>query len=319
MNTKVVRAIDEYLDQKGLSETTPVEVASYLDRKGILKDSKDRPGKPLRDLLRKGEIPNAHQNGNRWVIRRSKLKFQNNVVGRITVPGKPKVTASVTKASTHKLQPFGEAISQLISDITSETCEIHYEYKPSWLTSYPKEQDLAEYPILEDIYRNISGHDKPLGQMLEMVSPGKRKSRQPFDIWIEHPFQCAIEFDEMQHFNQFRYATLSHYDRVNTGFSVKYYRQLNEGVLVKPGSSGFQKLQSNDPIFPPALKGSRQDNRIRQRAFRDVLKDVFPLVQGASPTIRTPYHLTSMRIKDFSQQDVDNVVAYVSKFLPIGQ
>jgi len=76
MNTKVVRAIDAYLDNKGLKETTPVDVGPYLEKRGILKDSSSRPGKPLRDLLRKGQIPNAYQNGNRWVIRRSNFKSQ---------------------------------------------------------------------------------------------------------------------------------------------------------------------------------------------------------------------------------------------------
>ncbi|MBO6793234.1 MAG: GIY-YIG nuclease family protein [Balneolaceae bacterium] len=74
MNTKVVRAIDAFLDANNKIETTPPEVAPYLEKKGILKNSKQRSGKELRVLLRNGQIPNAIQKGNRWVIRRSNFR-----------------------------------------------------------------------------------------------------------------------------------------------------------------------------------------------------------------------------------------------------
>jgi hypothetical protein len=43
-----------------------VEAAAELDRLGLLKDSGSRPGLPLRNRLRAGEIANAHQEGGRW-------------------------------------------------------------------------------------------------------------------------------------------------------------------------------------------------------------------------------------------------------------
>jgi hypothetical protein len=49
---------------------TAVEAAGELDRMGLLVDSRSRPGKPLRDMLRAGQIEHAHQeNGGRWFIR----------------------------------------------------------------------------------------------------------------------------------------------------------------------------------------------------------------------------------------------------------
>ncbi len=80
MNTKVVRAIDAFLDANNKTETTPTDVASYLDKKGILRDSIHRPGLPLRKLLRNGKIPNAHQNGNKWIILRSNFKPKTDIV-----------------------------------------------------------------------------------------------------------------------------------------------------------------------------------------------------------------------------------------------
>lgn len=74
MNTRIVRAIDTFLDANHKTETTPVEVAPYLEKKGLLKNSRQRSGKQLRVLLRNGDIPNAYQNGNKWFIRRSKFQ-----------------------------------------------------------------------------------------------------------------------------------------------------------------------------------------------------------------------------------------------------
>lgn len=55
-----------------LQEVTAVSAAAWLDAVGILRDSKSRPGKPLRDLLRAGEIPGQVQLRNgRWYITRA--------------------------------------------------------------------------------------------------------------------------------------------------------------------------------------------------------------------------------------------------------
>jgi hypothetical protein len=47
-----------------------VDAAQELNRMGLLVDSRSRPGKPLRDMLRAGQIEHAYQeNGFRWFIR----------------------------------------------------------------------------------------------------------------------------------------------------------------------------------------------------------------------------------------------------------
>ena len=74
MNSKIVRAIDAFLDANNKQVTSPPEVAPYLEKIGVLRNSKARSGKELRVLLRNGQIPNAHQNGSKWVIQRSNFK-----------------------------------------------------------------------------------------------------------------------------------------------------------------------------------------------------------------------------------------------------
>jgi hypothetical protein len=68
--------ISDFL-QRGMSErsldTVPaVEAARWLDRGGLLKDSRHRPGLPLRELLRAGQILGQRQELNgRWFIDRA--------------------------------------------------------------------------------------------------------------------------------------------------------------------------------------------------------------------------------------------------------
>ena len=59
------------------------------------------------------------------------------------------------------------------------------------------------------------------------------------------------------------------------------------------------------------LKGEKQDNRIRQRAFRDYLKDIVPVKLGYNPTVRISYQVTNNRIKGFTEEDLENIKKYL--------
>jgi hypothetical protein len=67
----ITKFLDEYLTRTGRPSIDPVEANALLAKAGILRDSKDRPGKPLRNLLRKGQFPHAFQSGGKgsgWTI-----------------------------------------------------------------------------------------------------------------------------------------------------------------------------------------------------------------------------------------------------------
>lgn len=66
---KINRFLQSKLQQSALESIRAVEAAAWLDRAGLLRDSTARPGKPLRDLLRRGVITGQRQEGNRrWFI-----------------------------------------------------------------------------------------------------------------------------------------------------------------------------------------------------------------------------------------------------------
>ena len=80
---------------------------------------------------------------------------------------------------------------------------------------------------------------------------------------------------------------------------------------MKPGKSGFQKLKSNDILFPNFYDSELQDNRIRQRAFRDFLKDFLPIINKSNLIIRIPYHVTNKVIKNFSEVEISLIEGYL--------
>ena len=67
----IIEYLDNYLTRTGRTSIDPVEANAILEKAGILRDSKVRPGKPLRDILRKGQLPHAFQSGGKgssWKI-----------------------------------------------------------------------------------------------------------------------------------------------------------------------------------------------------------------------------------------------------------
>lgn len=67
----IISYLDNFLTQTGQSSIDPVAANAILSKAGLLSDSKDRPGKPLRNLLRNGQLPHAFQSGGKgssWTI-----------------------------------------------------------------------------------------------------------------------------------------------------------------------------------------------------------------------------------------------------------
>jgi hypothetical protein len=62
------------MKRRGLDEVSAVEAAQWLDKAGLLSDSETRPGLPLRQRLRRGEIGGVEQRPSvaygRWYVRR---------------------------------------------------------------------------------------------------------------------------------------------------------------------------------------------------------------------------------------------------------
>ena len=108
---EIINYLDTYLTRTGRPSIDPVEANAVLAKAGLLSDSKDRPGKPLRNLLRDGQLPHAFQSGGKgssWTIPHSS-KQTSKIISTISVATeieKPKQvikTAQVSSADTSQL------------------------------------------------------------------------------------------------------------------------------------------------------------------------------------------------------------------------
>ena len=72
----IIKFLDEYLAKTKQERINAVDANKILNKAGLLSDSKNRPGKPLRDLLRTGSLPHAYQvKGRFWFIPHSGNKI----------------------------------------------------------------------------------------------------------------------------------------------------------------------------------------------------------------------------------------------------
>ena len=101
MNTlAIIKFLDNYLETNNLTSLNAVESNALLEKANLLRDSKDRPGKPLRELLRKGIIPHAYQTSSRtWVIPRQSNPEKNQSI----LTPKPKRQSRPEKADIQDL------------------------------------------------------------------------------------------------------------------------------------------------------------------------------------------------------------------------
>lgn len=122
MNT-ITNFIDNYLTKSGRAEIDPVEANALLEKAGILHDSKDRPGKPLRDLLRKGELPHAFQTGGKG----SSWKIPHSSTGKSFISNYSNTNQQIKKAATVK---HTKTTTTNISQLKKQLENARQKYKP---------------------------------------------------------------------------------------------------------------------------------------------------------------------------------------------
>lgn len=152
--TAIIKHLDDYLTRSGRQNIDPVEANTILEKAGLLRDSKDRPGKPLRELLRKGHLPHAFQSGGKgtsWTIPHSSKRnaaTSNNPTVKLT-------TKTVAKMQTKQ----NTETSVDISEFKQQLEKARLKYKPDSV----KYLLIAEAPpdSLDRFfyYENVHQHD----------------------------------------------------------------------------------------------------------------------------------------------------------------
>lgn len=98
---RIISHLDNYLTRTGQTSIDPIVANEVLAKAGLLSDNKDRPGKPLRILLRDGHLPHAFQSGGKgssWTIPHSS-KRACKTVPKVFVTTKVKNPIHVIKTT----------------------------------------------------------------------------------------------------------------------------------------------------------------------------------------------------------------------------
>lgn len=212
-----------------------------------------------------------------------------------------------------KLKLIAETIAQVLYDKFEIQPNYEFEKKFDWLTTHPQKKFVKNgWTIIKDNYLAVTDNKFDLDELEQSNLYTEKNESQSVDIWFSQPYNFIVEFDEKQHFNQFRYATLKSYKSNWIICDLNNYLEYCKKKTTNPGTSGFQKIKEN-LLFPYFYADSeKQDNRIRQRAFRDFLKDYLPIENKLNPTLRIPYTATNRKIKNFNTADLERLKTYLT-------
>lgn len=181
--------------------------------------------------------------------------------------------------------------------------------KVVWLTGFPaKEQFPKTWDSIRQIYHELNGFGLNLEDVIKKY-PEYKGEMLEVDALLYKPTEMIIEFDEEQHFNQYRLITLqSPFYLGYKGIDVELYKDLSSRI-VKGGTreNGFHYLQKEDPLFPEKKGNFLQDNKDRQRAFRDFLKDMIALEKEIGWAVRIPGSLTDWKRTGLTDHDLHNI------------
>jgi len=167
---------------------------------------------------------------------------------------------------------------------------------PAWLVRPGRDECGEQWPLIQALYRELS----PGQELPEAMRPIERRE---LDAVLEHDGQVRVfEFDESQHFNHFRAATLRRYaDTVPLAFDpAAWIARSNQKQRLEGGGFGRPK--------PPLFAG--EHGRHRQRAFRDALADIVPLEHEYAPTLRiSEYEVTSWLHADGAEAHIEQLLS----------
>ena len=177
----IIECLDNYMTRKGLKSINAIEANAVLSKAGLLADSKERPGKPLRDLLRKGKLPHAYQTGGKgsaWIIPLSKT-------GKAVSSNYQGTTQRVHKTSGAKHKTNNSSIADT-SDLKGQLERARLKYKPENVNYLL----IAEAPpdSLERFfyYENVRQHDYLFLGVAQALYPSLKEnyinSRRSSDI-----------------------------------------------------------------------------------------------------------------------------------------
>ena len=101
------------------------------------------------------------------------------------------------------------------------------------------------------------------------------------DAYFPEPYHFIFEFDELQHFTEYRHRTFQFYpENIPLAYVPQKYRQFCQQHYVAALAKGPERFRRHTADFPYT------NGRAAQRAFFDTFRDWLPPLHGLNPTVR---------------------------------
>jgi hypothetical protein len=175
----------------------------------------------------------------------------------------------------------------------------------SWLINVPLRENFGKYfDGINKIYSSLGGDNKVLDE-IRLTSICRKLTP---DAFFPYPYEFIFEFDELQHFTQYKLIALHNYPNdLVYGFNresyIKYCNKYAENAIRK-GAGGYRRPTKEFPF---------NNGRAAQRAFFDAFRDIQPTLYGLKPTVRISEFDVS---EQFTEKEVERVL--MERFKAIG-
>ncbi len=169
---------------------------------------------------------------------------------------------------------IGDKQREVIKIIESILGEKSQNKTFNWLINKHKNDIFKHYyEVIDRIFSELGGDKTGLN--------AKRKVKLKPDCYFGGCYNFLFEFDEIQHFTEYKLLALQHYPiESRKGFDYDgYIDWCNKYKFeaLKKGPAGYRKPK---PEFP------FENGRAAQRAYFDSFRDILPTLYGLNVTIR---------------------------------
>lgn len=163
-------------------------------------------------------------------------------------------------------------IIALVEEVLGTSAERRAQFE--WLRNKPSREDFGcSYDLLMQLYDELNGDWEG--------TTAKSDGYLTPDAYFPEPYHFIFEFDELQHFTQFREITFRYYpENVRLSYAKEKYLSFCERYHVAALAKGPDRFRRPTADFPYV------NGRAAQRAFFDTFRDWLPAKHGLNPTLR---------------------------------
>ena len=163
-------------------------------------------------------------------------------------------------------------IIALVEEVFEMPAERRAEF--DWLRNKPRYEDFGEhYDAVMALYAELDG--------VWESTTAKTDGYLTPDAYFPEPYHFIFEFDELQHFTQYREQTFRFYPaNIPLGYEPQKYCQFCQQHHTAALAKGPDRFRRRTADFPYT------NGRAAQRAFFDTFRDWLPPLHGLNPTVR---------------------------------